>query len=47
VARVLQAYDERLDNVAAALSGAGTGAIVWSRPLSGFSGQAAYGVSVR
>jgi hypothetical protein len=47
VARVLQAYDERLDNVAAALSGAGTGAIVWSRPLSGFSGQAVYGVSVR
>jgi hypothetical protein len=47
VARVLQAYDERLDSVAAALSGAGTGAIVWSRPLSGFSGQAVYGVSVR
>jgi hypothetical protein len=47
VARVLQAYDERLDNLAAALSGAGTGAIVWSRPLSGFSGQAVYGVSVR
>jgi hypothetical protein len=47
VARVLQRYDERVQDQAAALSGAGTGAIVWSRRLSGFTGEGVYGVSVR
>lgn len=47
VARVLQRYDERVQDQAAALSGAGTGAVVWARRLSGFTGEGVYGISVR
>jgi hypothetical protein len=47
VARVLDSYDEEFYDPTAALSGAGTGAISWSRRLSGFTGEGVVGISVR